>query len=279
FLIGSRSTQQKLAANIADLLSGLQRAKADVGHHSNVKLIDARLRERAPDATSPIFVGLINPNSQSGVFLNSAPSVSFKDTDTEKLLQYLASRIYAGGGAHGIFIKTWGAGLAYSNGFRGSPSQGRIGYYAERVPELPQTLRFVIDELKKAPRDPNLTEYAIAQAFAGFRSASEYEVRGEAMAADIADGLTSEVVSRFRRAVLELRKNPKLSDELYKRMDEAYARVLPGYGVKAKDVQGGIFFIIGPEKQFSVYEDYLKTVEGADARVYRLYPRDYWIVL
>jgi Zn-dependent M16 (insulinase) family peptidase len=279
FITGSRATQQKLANNITDLLSGLQPGKADAVKRSNTKMIDARLRERANDATSPIFVGLINPNSQSGVFLNSAPSASFKDTDTEKILQYLASRIYAGGGAHGIFIKTWGAGLAYSNGFRGSPTQGRIGYYAERVPELPQTLRFVIDELKKAPHDPNLVEYAIAQAFAGSRAASEYEVRGEAMAADIADGMTPEVVSRFRRAVLELRKNPKLADELYKRMDETYARVLPGYGVKAKDVAGGIFFVIGPEKQFSVYEDYLKTVEGADARVFRLYPRDFWLTM
>jgi Zn-dependent M16 (insulinase) family peptidase len=279
FIIGSRATQQKLETNINDLLSGLQTAKAETAKRSNTKLIDARLRERAPEASTPIFVGLVNPNSQSGVFLNSAPAASFKDTDTEKLLQYLASRLYAGGGAHGIFIKTWGAGLAYSNGFRGSPALGRMGYYAERTPELPQTLRFVIEELKKAPHDPNLVEYAIAQAFLGFRSASEYEVRGEAMAADLADGLTPEVVSRFRRAILELRRKPNLSDELYKRMEQTYARVLPGYGVKAKTVAGGIFFVIGPEKQFGLYEDYLKSVEGADTRVYRLYPRDFWMPL
>jgi Zn-dependent M16 (insulinase) family peptidase len=279
FIIGSSATQQKLETNINDLLSGLQTGKADTTRHSNTKLIDARLRERAPDTTSPVFVGLVNPNSQSGVFLNSAPGASYKDTDTEKLLEYLASRLYAGGGAHGIFIKTWGAGLAYSNGFRGSPSLGRIGYYAERTPELPQTLRFVIEELKKAPRDPQLVEYAIAQAFLGFRSASEYEVRGEAMAADLADGMTPEVVSRFRRAILDLRRRPDLSDQLYKRMEQTYARVLPGYGVKAKTVEGGIFFVIGPEKQFGLYEDYLKSVEGADTRVYRLYPRDFWMTL
>jgi Zn-dependent M16 (insulinase) family peptidase len=279
FIIGSSATQQKLETNINDLLSGLQAGKAETVKHSNAKLIDARLRERAPDTTSPVFVGLVNPNSQSGVFLNSAPGASYKDTDTEKLLEYLASRLYAGGGAHGIFIKTWGAGLAYSNGFRGSPSLGRIGYYAERTPELPQTLRFVIEELKKAPHDPQLVEYAIAQAFLGFRSASEYEVRGEAMAADLADGMTPEVVSRFRRAILDLRRRPDLSDQLYKRMEQTYARVLPGYGVKAKTVEGGIFFVIGPEKQFGLYEDYLKSVEGADTRVYRLYPRDFWMTL
>lgn len=277
FLIGSSATQQKLGSNINGLVAGLENSKGGTAAHTNSKLIDGRLRQRSPEASSPLFVGLVNPNSQSGVVINSAPTASYKDTDPEKLLQYLASRIYAGGGAHGIFIKTWGAGLAYSNGFRGSPAQGRIGYYAERVPELPQTIRFVIDELKKAPHDPNLIEYAVAQVFLAFRSASEYEVRGEAMAADLADGVTPEVVSRFRKAILELRRKPNLADELYKRMDQSYATVLPGYGVKAKDVQGGIFFVIGPEKQFALYEDYLKTVEGADTRVYKLYPRDFWI--
>jgi Zn-dependent M16 (insulinase) family peptidase len=277
FMTGSRASQQKLEASVRDLLAGLQAGKAETVRHSNVKLINARLKERSPEAATPVFVGLVNQNSQSGVFLNSAPLASFKDTDTEKLLEYLASRLYAGGGAHGIFIKTWGAGLAYSNGFRGSPSQGRLGYYAERTPELPQTLRFVIEELKKAPRDPSLVEYAIAQAFLGFRSASEYEVRGEAMAADLADGMTPEVVARFRRAILELRRKANLSDELYKRMEKTYARVLPGYGVKARDVEGGIFFVIGPEKQIDLYEGYLRSVEAPDTRVHKIYPRDFWM--
>jgi Zn-dependent M16 (insulinase) family peptidase len=277
FMTSSSATGQKLEAGVKDLIASLQPTKVETVKRASTKLIDARLREREEKATAPVFVGLVNPNSQSGVFLNSAPSASFKDTDTERLLEYLASRLYAGGGAHGIFIKTWGAGLAYSNGFRGSPSQGRMGYYAERTPELPQTLRFVIEELKKAPHDPGLVEYAIAQAFVGSRAASDYEVRGEAIANDLADGMTPEVVSRFRRAILELRRKPDLAAELYNRMERAYAKVLPGYGVKARDVAGGIFFVIGPEKQISVYEDYLKTTEGADARVYRLYPRDFWI--
>ena len=42
-------------------------------------------------------------------------------------------------------MKTWAAGLAYSNGIR-VLLDGRMHYYAERTPELPQTLKFVIDE-------------------------------------------------------------------------------------------------------------------------------------
>ena len=131
------------------------------------------MRARVGDKNTPVFVGLVNPNTQGGVFLNSAPSATYADADNkEALLDFLASRLYGGGGAHAIFIKTWGAGLAYSNGFRGSPNIGRMGWYAERTPELPQTLRFVIEELKKAQPDPGLVEYAIAVAFSEFRDLS-----------------------------------------------------------------------------------------------------------
>ena len=47
--------------------------------------------------------------------------------------------------------------------------------------------------------------------------------------------------------------------------------------VDAVGVEGGVYYVIGPEKQLAAYEQYLKTVEGADAKLYRIYPRDYWI--
>ncbi len=54
--------------------------------------------------------------------------------------------------------------------------------------------------------------------------------------------------------------------------------VLPGYGVKGRDIAGGSFFSIGAEKQLSAYEEYLKKAEGADTKFYRLYPRDFWMI-
>ncbi|MDX6613003.1 MAG: hypothetical protein QOD75_2189 [Blastocatellia bacterium] len=278
FFIGSRASQTALEPGLHSLHAALAPVAMKPASYSHTRLIDARLRERAAAQETPVYVGLVNPNMQGGVFLNSAPSASYLDAgNREMLLDFLASRLYAGGGAHGIFIKTWGAGLAYSNGFRGSAGIGRIGYYAERTPELPQTLRFVINELKKAQPDPALVEYAIAVAFSVFRSASPYETRGEAMASDIADGLTPEVVTRFRQALLSFRRDPKLADELFKRMNNVYARILPGLGVKARDVQGGVFYVIGPEKQITAYEQYLRTVEGQDVHLSRIYPRDYWM--
>jgi hypothetical protein len=278
FLISSASTRATLEPGVRDILASLEAGQVVPAKYSNVRLVESRVRERLRSNERPIFVGLVNPNTQGGVFLNSAPMATYSDADNrEALLDYLASRLYGGAGAHAIFIKTWGAGLAYSNGLGGSPSNGRLSYYAERTPELPQTLRFVIAELKKAKPDPGLTEYAIAIAFAQFRSASSYESRGESMASDIADGTPPDAVRKFRQGLLNLRNMPNLSDELFKRMNTVYARILPGLGAKAGSVEGGVFYVIGPEKQLTAYEQYLKTVEGPDARLYRIYPRDYWI--
>lgn len=279
FVISSQDTQRQLDPAIQKLLAGLATEKFSASDHSNKRLVDERLRHRLKDADKPLFVGLINPNTQGGVMMNSAPLLTYQDTNREALLQYLASKLYAGGGSHGIFTKTIGAGLAYSNGLGGSPTAGRESYYAERTPELPQTLRFVIDELKKAPRDPELVDYAIAQAFGEFRSASTYEARGESMAADVADDLRPEAVKQFRQAVLDLRNAPNLSDELFDRMGPVYAKILPGYDPQLKTVPGAVYFVIGPEKQFAAYEAYLKSTLGADTRLYRLYPRDFWMTM
>jgi Zn-dependent M16 (insulinase) family peptidase len=288
FLIASGATQKELGAGIRELAGRLDTATVKQAAYRQERRVDRRLAQREDkagredtaghedNAARPVFVGLLNANSQGGVFLNSAPLASYHDTSRDKILDYLATNLYAGGGAHSVFMKTWGAGLAYSNGIRVRPGDGRLNYYAERTPELPQTLKFVIDEMKKAAPDASLTEYAVAGAFDGTRSSLAYETRGEAMANDLADGLTAEVVTRFHQAVLDLRKTPNLGEELFRRMNGLYAKVLPGMGLKAEDVVGGVYFAIGPEKQLAAYEEYLKQAEGAPARVHRLYPRDFW---
>ncbi|HVZ41648.1 MAG TPA: hypothetical protein VHI13_20375 [Candidatus Kapabacteria bacterium] len=276
FMIGSTESQQALQGSVNDLLGGLATMPMQRLPASNSRYVDARLLDRMPGA-KPVFVGLVNPNTSSGVFLNSAPAPTYRDTSRDALLEILTGKLYSGHGSHGIFMKTWGAGLAYSNGLSNSPNSGRLAYYAERCPELPQTLRFVIDELKKAPRDTNLAEYAIALAFDESRAASGYESRGEAIAGDLADGTTPEVVRNFRKGILALRSSAGLGNALFDRMPSVYGKVLPGYGVKAADVRGGIFFVIGPEKQMALYEQYLQSAEGAATRLYRLYPRDFWM--
>lgn len=278
FFIGSPAARSALEASHKNLLAGFDNSTIAKINYGENRRIDERLKTRgAAQAENPVYVGLIAPNMAGGVFMNDVPLVSYADTDRDKLLDFLASRLYGGSGAHSVYSKTIGAGLAYSNGVTSNPASGLFSYYAERTPELPQTLGFVVEEIKKSPADPTLAEYVIALAF-NSRAALPYEQRGEAMAANLADGLTPEMVASFRRGILDLRKSPNLAEELFKRKDKVYERILPGYGIKGKGVEGANYFVIGAEKQMTAYETYLKSKEGAETNLYRLYPRDFWLV-
>lgn len=193
-------------------------------------------------------------------------------------MKFLAAELYAGAGKQSVYTKSTGAGLSYSTGVGASPVTGRFIYYAERTPLLPQTLRFVIDEIKRSPFDSSMLDYVVSLAVSGLRSASDYEVRGEAMATDLVDDYTPDKVKQFRLAVLKLRKVPQIIHQIYNYKDQVYEKILPGYGTPSKDVNGGIYFVIGPEKQMSAYEAYLKSVEGNEAKLYRLYARDFWMM-
>lgn len=275
FYIGSTANRTTLGPKFTDLLKGFNTTTVVKAFNGTIRRIEQRVANRGVTG-EVLFVGLMAPNMPGGVMMNTAKLTSYKDTDREKVLDYLASRMYSGGGAHSVFSKTIGAGLAYSNGVSSNLNTGLMGYYAERTPELPQTLKFALGEVKR-PLDTPLGEYSTALAFSS-RASSPYESRGEVMAANMADGITPEVVARFRRAILEARKTPNLSAELYSRKDRVYERIFPGYGMKGKDVVNSNFFVIGPEKQMAAYEAYLKQVEGTDTQLVRLYPRDFWLV-
>jgi hypothetical protein len=269
---GSTANQGAIAADIEGLVAtigtGPERSKP-----AAAQPLRARLAGRDAKAKQPTFVGLVAPSTSSGVFLNQAPNVYYTDTADAQVADYLASNLYTGHGAHSIFMKTWAAGLAYSNGLRPRLSDGVLNYYAERCPLLPQTLRFVIDELKKAKPDPNIARYAIATAFDS-RIASGFESRAAAMAANLADGLTPDVVKAFRTRVLELAKQEGLAKTLFDRLQPVYSKVLPGFGALDPTAT---HFVIGPEKQMAAYQDYLKAAVGKSTVLYRLYPRDFWI--
>jgi hypothetical protein len=278
FLISNSAEQERVKPRLHELLARMEgEPSARQNYSANLRIV-SRLRERYPDAARPVFVGLVNRNTRSGVVINSAPCAYYLDHDRESLLRLLASGLYSGGGPHSMFMKTWGAGLAYSNGLRSNEASGRMVYYAERCPDLAQTIEFVVNELRSAAGDTSLAEYALAQVFGSYRAGSRYEARGEAMAADLADGITPDVVREFRSSVLELRSVPDLYEELRSRLEATYGPVLPGYGPPVSDMggHGAVSFIIGPEKQFESYESYLRRVEG-EVTLYRLYPRDYWL--
>jgi Zn-dependent M16 (insulinase) family peptidase len=277
FVVGSSATQVQLAAPLDSLLDGFSPEGLPAVSRSRTRTIEARVKQRDPQAAAR-FVAYLAPSMNGGVFINSAPFLTYDQYNRETQLDHLAANLLSGGGSHGLFMRTWGAGLAYSNGIGGGPGNGRLRYYAERTPELPLTLQFVINEVRNAKPDPALAEYALAQSFGGFRSPQGYEARAEAMAADLADGITPPKVRKFREDLLALRNTPDLAQELFRRMPSVYATVLPGLHGKDGLAPNGNYFVIGPEKQLAAYETYLKSTVDPESTLCRLYGRDFWRV-
>jgi hypothetical protein len=274
-------------ANLDQLRPPLQAIAGDLRNEAFVPVaydasrrIDLRLRDHQGDTAIPRFVGLFDSNMAGGVMATIVPSASFGDTGRDAQLDYLAAKLFSGYGAHGVFTKTISAGLAYSNGIRINTRDGYAGYYAERMPEVPQTLHFAIDVVKKGPRDPKLVEYVVAQAFQDSWASGSYESRAEGIADDLADGTTPAQVRKFREGILALRNEPGIADQIFQRVDKVYGKMLPGYGAKAKETQnatpGAVYYIIGNDKQFRAMDADVQVRE--DEHAYKLYPRDYWLI-
>ncbi len=279
FMISSTANRTAMMPKLSGIIGKLNPAPSKRQTFSKNNAVINSLKSRAPEATTPLYVGLVNENTRSGVHVITADCASFTNFKPETLVDFIAARLYGGGGAHSMFMKTWGAGLAYSNGLRSRESTGRIVYYAERCPDLAQTMQFVVGELKKAPHDPALGDYAVAQTFNANRAASGYEARGEAMARDLADGITPETVRSFRQGILELHQQAGFYDRIQSRMEYVYGLLLPDYGPSTADAvakANANNFAIGPEKQLESWERYVSSVEKG-AKVFRLYPSDFWI--
>jgi hypothetical protein len=271
--VGSSRSHAAVAADLAALVAALPAGSArqapDAG---KVHPITDRLRDH--DKATPVtFVALYAPSTSSGVFVNTAPSTDLTNSSDDGVLDFLSSKQYSGHGAHSLFMKTWAAGLAYSNGMRVHVDEGRVMYYAERCPLLPQTMRFVVAQMKAAKPDANIARYAVAQAFES-RIAKGYEERAQKMADDIVDGRTPSVVRAFRTALLKQARRADLATELYNRIPKVYGKVMPGFGTPSPDA---VNFVIGPAKQLDAYQQYLRAAVDKKAVLHRLYPRDFWI--
>ena len=271
----------RLAAfeQIEDFVSQLDAKNKSVrqNYAADQRIID-RLKNRLPNIDRPVYVGLVYEGTRNGVVINSAKYSAEYDTSTSSILDCLTGKLYSGGGAHGLFMKTWSAGLAYSNGYSINETSGRVGYYAERCPDVSETMRFVVNELKNADDNPGLIDYTIAQMFGRTRAASRYESRGKEIAADLADGCPPERVADYRSKVLKMRRMDGLYQKLVSRMENVYGKVLTGYGEPLSKSDDGYFFLIGPETQFESFEDYIESTEGKQT-IYRLYPRDFWLTM
>jgi len=281
-LTGSRATTDALLGSVGTLIGGFAKREYVRAPRpsESPRIVDVRMADHEAPGAKPVHYALVNDAGTTGVFVNTAKAGGLDDLDERTLTAELAGRVFGGGGPHGFFMKTWGAGLAYSNGLGMNPAEGRVSYYAERCPDLVQTMSFVTGLVKDAQAldDPYLAEYCVAGAVTANRQSDEYETRTRAAADDMVDGDTPERVARYRKAVLALRNSVGLWILMKPNIVAMTGRVLPGVGPNSRDVADGNFFVIAPAPMLDKWEKYVKEHEGKDERVFRIYGRDFWMV-
>ena len=280
WLVGNPTDVAELAPGVRALCpytrQANERPAAEPPKSPRGSLVNNNLHSRScQDADTSGFAGLLHPDTHNGTVIFSARVAAPWSTEREDLLRCLAGKYYGGGGSHGFFMRTWAAGLAYSNGYRYREGQGRVSYYAERCPDVGTTLEFVSRTLKEDAGPSHLLDYAVAQVFGPSRAADPYEDRARGMATDLLDGNDPTRVADFRKAVQELRHEPGLETELRARLTAAHEGVLIGVGKPLNQSDEGSFFLIGPEEQFQSLEKALADA-GEPQEVFRLYPSDFW---
>ncbi|MBN2227896.1 MAG: hypothetical protein JW763_11105 [candidate division Zixibacteria bacterium] len=277
YMVSNSTDRAATMDSIREFVGQLDTGGVSKQTYADVPCITKRLQSRAAGISEPpTYVGLVYDGTNNGVIIVSAKYA--EPYDTCAVLDILAGEMYCGGGPHSLFMRTWSAGLAYSNGVSIGASSGRVGYYAERCPDVAETMRFVVSELESAKENPELCSYSVAQIFGDTRAASRYVSRGEAMAADLADGYTPERIATYRKKILETSKDKNLYSKLRERMDDVYGRVLIGYGEPISANPGAYVFLVGPEPQFASLETLVENTEGKQP-IYRLYPRDFWLTI
>lgn len=278
-ITGSPAGSEAAKSALAELLKKLPAGEAGVDTQSKGRgVVFERLSERLQGLkTSPIHVGLVNNDTTSGVFVLSAEGPQYGKADEISAQKALAVQIFSGAGPHSFFIKTWSSGLAYSNGVRPSFSRGRIQYYAERCPDLTETMRFVSGLAQNTALESDFfIDYALANSFSDYRGAMTFSGRGRAMASDLADGQTPEKVRAFKAALMSAAKKPGALEAVRRQMPVILGSVLVGYGEAISQAPGALGFVIGPDRILDAYEEMLQSAGEAD-RLVRLFPRDFWI--
>lgn len=238
-----------------------------------------RLKTRLKKLTRrPVHVGLVNNGAKSGVLVLSARGPSYQNTGSESAYRHLAAEVFSGAAPHTFFLKTWHAGLAYSNGVSASPQHGRVLYYAERSPDLEATMRFVAGLAKNTRLDDRFfVDFALANSFSDYRGGDSFSARGSAMVSDIADGNTPEKIRKYKTALINAAAAPDALEKLRRQLPRVLGSVLVGYGKKMAQTPEAVGFAIGPDDLLDRYADFLKKSGEAD-RLIKLYPRDFWLL-
>ena len=133
-------------------------------------------------------------------------------------------------------------------------------------------MRALTQDLSRVTDQPPL-DYAFAQIFAFSRAAQSYTARGDAMATDLAEGVTPARMRRFSHALLRLRTDPQLLARIRQALPRVVAKVMAGpEDSMAKATAQSLLFFIAPHSQLNAVED-----EFPGIPVYRIWPSDFWL--
>jgi Zn-dependent M16 (insulinase) family peptidase len=271
------SSMDELRPDLIRFLNSIPDLKEQKEARSKADLpspVTTTLSKTMAAAGFPSFLGFVTDSiSGNAVFLADFPGYS--QLDQKSLEQVLASNLLSGAGPSSLYMKTWDAGLAYSNGVIGDPDTEILTYYADRSPNLSALIQFVVKNAKdiEALRDDALLDYVLSQTFSFSREMLSSSRRGQLLARDLRDGVTPERVRRFSEAILALRKRPDLVHELKTvGFDSICGVLLTDACVKQQRRDHSIFFFLGSENVLNDAEKRL-SIHG----LLRLYPRDYWI--
>lgn len=286
---GSRAALQAVQEE-AIRLDGLFAQKSRLG--GNGQCVDLRL----PPAPGSPLCGLVDPAASSGVVIAQAPLAWQHQWTPTQQVDYLAGNLLGGGSDQGLFMQTWAAGLAYSNGIRPRERTGTLRYYAERCPDVAQTLSFVEERVRQAPPvDEARARTAFVTALGGSRGAQDYTQRSSQRALELQlvavespqgrrmqawrSGPTSvEDLQDFRRGLAQRMQEPRLAGQLQERKLPVHSLVFPGLSTETwQPPAGGQFFIIGPERQFELVDGYLASRTNG-LSVERLHPCHWWLM-
>jgi hypothetical protein len=277
WIVSSKASEQALRPDLEKLFATLDRAPvAPVASSSAPHVLD-RARARGAKVPDPSWVALVNPNTANAAYTASAKLAPYDDASDDAMNLFLATNVPSGTGAHGLYKRIWGAGLAYSGYAWASPRYGRYELYSDRCADLASLLRFVEAEVRGLPADPRWVEYAAARAF-GARVADTYETRGRARAVDLAEGFPPERVRAFRERVLAARHRAGVSEAVHAGVVPAYEVLLPTGDAAAGARAEALRVLVAPEAQVAAVERALQAARGQEGGIVRLYPRDFWFV-
>lgn len=235
------------------------------------------LKRRYPSLTPhfPVNVGLVVTNDVPTGTVFTADFPGYTALDQKSLLEVLSSGLFSGNGPQSFYMKTWEAGLAYSNGIASESYRRLLLYYADHVPDITALVSLVnsIPQASDTLSGTQAVDYALSQVFEPPLDMLPFSERARIFALNNRDGNTPDTIRKFSQRMLELRHDPELSQELIRMRVESIDPVL--FDTRDRDKKKAarsIFFFLGPEQVLSSAALRLPAHD-----MLLMWPSDYWM--